>query len=92
MCLGETNPLVEGEVLTPGELDNPISVEDDLYKQEEIDEADRWMQENTAQIEATEAGPGPTRTREVEQRAASPTLTVFGTTVQQTASGSTEKA
>ena len=97
-CLGETNPLVEGEVLTPGEPDNPISVDDDdLYKQNEIDEAHRWMQENTAQIEATEACQGSARTRQAEQRAetiraASPTLTLFGTAVQQTASGSTEKA
>ena len=88
--LGEINPLVDGEILTPGEVDNPISIDgdDDLYKQEEIDAADRWMQQNTARIEAEQEAAA------VEQRAArasSPTLTLFGRAVQQT-SGSTERA
>ena len=84
-CLGGTNPLVEGEILTPGVLDDPISVDDDLYKQEDIDEADRWMRENTAQIETIEAGQGYAQTGQAKQREpireASPTLTLLGTAV-----------
>ena len=64
--LGETNPQVEGEVITLGEPDNPISVDDeesdDFFRQADIDEADRWMPENTAQIdEIGTAGKGEVR-------------------------------
>ena len=50
--LGESNPLVEGEVLTRGEARNPIPVdnEEDIYpgfRQAKIDSSYHWMQENT---------------------------------------------
>ena len=58
--LDEANPLVEGEVITTGEPDNPISVdeEEDVFfefRQSDIDEANRWMQENTSNVDKTRA-------------------------------------